>query len=79
MDLMKDIFNVQMSIHRKQSLDFWMVSNPQCKPVEGCQGGLLMSKLLATCWGMLCQVFKFGYLYLGRVCLGFVLGAIVHI
>ena len=41
--------------------------------------GFHMSKVFATCWGMLFQMFRLGYLCLGRVHLGFVLGSVVHI
>ena len=47
--------------------------------LKGTMAGLLISKLFATCWGMLFQVFKLAYLYLERVCLGLVSGAIVCI
>ena len=38
-----------------------------------------MSKLFATCWGMLFQAFRLGYLCLRWVFLGFVSGTIVNI
>ena len=41
--------------------------------------GLFRPKLFATCWGMLFQVFRLGYLGFKWVCLGFVSGAVVHI
>ena len=44
--------------------------------LKGAMAGLLGSKLFATCWGMLFQVFRLGYLCLGQVCLGFVSGAL---
>ena len=47
--------------------------------VEGCHSGLFIFKLFATYWGMLFQAFRLGYLYLRRVFLGFVLGAVVRI
>ena len=47
--------------------------------LKGTMAGFRMFKLFATYWGMLFQVFRLGYLYLGRVFLGFVSGAIVHI
>ena len=47
--------------------------------LKGATVGLLVSKLFATCWGMLFQLFRLGYLYLRWVCLGLVSGAIVHI
>ena len=37
-----------------------------------------MSKLFATCWGMLFQLFRLGYLCLMWVCLGLVSGASVQ-
>ena len=47
--------------------------------VEGCYTGLFISKLFATCWGVLFQVFRLGYRYLRWVCLGFVSGSVVRI
>ena len=47
--------------------------------LKGATVGLLMSKLFATCWGMLFQVFRLGYLCLGQVPLGLVSGAAVRI
>ena len=41
--------------------------------------GFCISKLFATCWGMLPQVFRLGYLCLRWVYLGFVSGAVVCI
>ena len=41
--------------------------------------GFCMSILFATCWGILFQAFRLGYLYLGWVHLGFVSGTVVHI
>ena len=38
---------------------------------------LFTSKLFATCWEKLLQVFRLVYLCLGRVRLGFVAGALV--
>ena len=40
--------------------------------------GLLVSKLFATCWGMLFQVFRPAYLCLGWVHLGFVSSTVVR-
>ena len=56
---------------------FRLVNNSSLRGnFEGRYGGLFISKLFATCWGMLYQVFRLGYLYLGQVHLGFVLGAV---
>ena len=47
--------------------------------LQGATAGLLISKLFATCCGILFQVFRLGYLCLRHVCLGFASGAVVCI
>ena len=47
--------------------------------LKGAMVGLLISILFATCWEMLFQVFRLGYMCLGQVCLGLVSGATVCI
>ena len=44
---------------------------------ESCSQNTVHVQLFATCWEKLLQVFRLVYLCLGRVCVGFVAGALV--
>ena len=54
---------------------------PSCASISLLKGATVgcLCQLFETCWGMLLQVFRLGYLCNGRVHLGFVLGAVVRI
>ena len=71
------ILNISLVGCKRQTHSFGLFAGISL--LKGTTVGLLISKLFSTCWGMLFQVFRLGYLYLGRVCLEFVSGAVVCI